>query len=157
MNASWTDRLKSAFRIQISGKLPKVDTGIYHYRREAVGNVTRFHLRVEEDGRGLLVANASVGAILSSTGVWIAKSLLDGKSSEMIHESLRNYFHETRTDQISKDIEKLDEFIRTLANPEDNYPIFNLDDPEWGKPQKIFCPVSRSTVGLILGKRPPSC
>ena len=120
MNASWAEKLKNAFRIQMPGKSPKVDTGIFHYRREAGGNVTRFHLRVEEDGRGLLVANASVGAILSSTGVWIAKAILEGKNPETIHESLRNYFHESRGDQISKDIEKLDEFIRTLANPQIN-------------------------------------
>lgn len=140
MSSSWTEQLQKAFRIQLPKTEVRVPAVIYHYRREAGGNITRFHLRVDEDGSGLLVANASVGAILSRSGVWIAKGILDGKSNEEIRDFLQKNFRESKKGQIDADIIRLNQFIQTLSNPEDNYPIFNFDDPEVATPRRFFAP-----------------
>lgn len=140
MSSSWTEQLQKAFRFQLPKTEVQVPVGIYHYRREAGGNITRFHLRVDEDGSGLLVANASVGAILSRSGVWIAKGILDGTSTEEIRDFLHKNFRENKIGQIDADITRLNQFIKTLSNPEDNYPIFNFDDPEVATPRRFFAP-----------------
>ena len=49
-----------------TGKLTKIfqrtplpKTGLYHYRREGDDEKTRIHLRIDPDGRGLLIVNAN--------------------------------------------------------------------------------------------------
>ena len=57
----------------------EIEPGLHHYMREARGTYTRFYLRVEPDGRGLLLANATAAARLNQSGVIIAKGLFDGQ------------------------------------------------------------------------------
>jgi radical SAM protein with 4Fe4S-binding SPASM domain len=113
---------------QIPSEPATVQPGLYHYMREAGGNYTRFHLRVEPDGRGLLLANASASARLSPTGVLIAKGLLDGDTSGKVLEDLFNSYRGASREEMQRDVERVDHLIRRLGNPEDNYPIVNLED-----------------------------
>ena len=140
MNFEWTEQLHKLFRVRLPESTFKIQKGIYHFRREAQGNITRFHLRVEEDGTGLLLANSAVAARLSPTGVLIAKALLEGMGPEKIKETIHNHYRDVRDDEVDGDIQKLKNFIETLANPEDNYPIFNLDDPSVSTPRELFAP-----------------
>ena len=64
--------------IRPSEKPQLVEQGIYHYTRDDSGTYTRFHLRVDPDGQGYLLVNATIGARLSPSGALIAKELLDG-------------------------------------------------------------------------------
>ena len=50
-----------------------IEPGLYHFFRESEATYTRFHLRVDLDGSGMLLVNATAGARLSPTGVIIAK------------------------------------------------------------------------------------
>jgi radical SAM protein with 4Fe4S-binding SPASM domain len=131
---------RKIFDFRLPRRPKPVPGGIYPYRREAGGNVTRFHLRVDEDGSGLLLANASVAARLSASGVMIAKGLLDAKSPDQIRGEIGKQFRGVDESRLNEDLGKVGEFIETLANPEDNYPIFNLDDPSVGGPQKLMAP-----------------
>ncbi len=140
MNPALGEQIRRFFRVRLPLETPRVQHGIYHYRREQGGNVTRFHLRVEEDGTGLLIANASVAARLSTSGVLIAKALLEGQSQEEVRRAVRESFRSVNDSQVNEDLRKLSIFIETLANPEDNYPIFNLDDPATGTPRALFAP-----------------
>lgn len=140
MNLALNEHIRRFLRVRLPRETPRVQHGIYHYRREQDGNVTRFHLRVEEDGAGLLIANASVAARLSSSGVLIAKALLEGQSQEEVRQAVRESFRRVNDSQVNEDLQKLSVFIETLANPEDNYPIFNLDDPATGTPRALFAP-----------------
>ena len=121
-------------------RLQAVASGIHHFRREGGGRVTRFHLRVEEDGSGLLLANASVAARLSAAGVVIAHGILKDRAADHIRDDVRRIFRGADDARLHSDLEKVTGFIQTLANPEDNYPIFNLDDPSAGPPRKLMAP-----------------
>lgn len=140
MNPALSEHIRRFLRVRLPQETPRVQHGIYHYRREQGGNVTRFHMRVEEDGTGLLLANASVAARLSSSGVLIAKALLEGQSAQMVRQAVRESFRGVSESQLNEDVQKLADYIETLANPEDNYPIFNLDDPATGTPRALFAP-----------------
>ena len=132
--------LKNFFRIQIPDKPVLVKPGIYHFRKEAGGRITRFHLRVESDGSGVLLANASVAARLSPTGVLIAKSRLEGLSYPVISRNMKENFSGASERQVESDVRKISQLIGELSNLEDNYPIFNLDDPSIVTPRHLIAP-----------------
>ncbi|MFN2283401.1 MAG: SPASM domain-containing protein, partial [Anaerolineae bacterium] len=105
-----------------------VAPGIYHAMQEAEGLYTRFHLRVERDGSGMLIANAAAAARLSPTGVLITKGLLDGKSEDTILQDLVANFRGATEGVMRTDIAKVDALITQIITPGDMYPVFNLDD-----------------------------
>ncbi|MCZ7670359.1 MAG: hypothetical protein M5U34_25975 [Chloroflexi bacterium] len=105
-----------------------VESGLYHYQRESDGAYTRFHLRVEPDGQGMLLANASAAARLSPTGVIMAKSLLDGRSPDAILHTIKAGYKGADSDTIQADVAKVSGLINSLAAPGDNYPIINFDE-----------------------------
>jgi len=132
--------LTDFFRVHLPERPAKVKSGVYHFRREAGGKVTRFHLRVEEDGSGMLLANASVAARLSPTGVIIAQSRLEGVAYPVIAQNIKNSFYGATERQIESDVRKITKIIGGMANLEDNYPVFNLDDPSTGPPRSLIAP-----------------
>jgi radical SAM protein with 4Fe4S-binding SPASM domain len=97
--------------------------------QETDGMYSRFHLRVDRDGSGLLMANAAATARLSHTGVFIAKGLLDGKDENAILQDLAENFKGTSKAMMRADIDKVNNLITELINPHDAYPVFNLEDP----------------------------
>ncbi len=102
--------------------------GLYHYMRASDGMYTRFHLRVEPDGHGLLLANAAAAARLSLTGVIMAKGLLEEKTEKEIVTAVRTRYKGATPDEVQADLQRVSNIIHTLLAPEDNYPIFNLDE-----------------------------
>jgi radical SAM protein with 4Fe4S-binding SPASM domain len=108
-----------------------IKPGLYHYMREAEGTFTRFHLRVDSTGNGLLLANASAAARLRPTGVIIAKGLLDGHEEADIVDRLMSAFQDATPWQAGEDVERVRGIISTLDTPGDNYPILNLADPSF--------------------------
>jgi radical SAM protein with 4Fe4S-binding SPASM domain len=132
--------LKEFFRISFPERLGQPKPGIYHFRREAGGKITRFHLRVEEDGSGVLLANASVAARLSPTGVMIAKQRLEGIAYPVIAKNIKDNFYGATEREIEADVRRITKIIGSMANLEDNYPVFNLDDPEVAPPRSLIAP-----------------
>jgi radical SAM protein with 4Fe4S-binding SPASM domain len=132
--------LKEFFRISLPERPAQPKPGIYHFRREAGGKVTRFHLRVEEDGSGVLLANASIAARLSPTGVMIAKQRLEGIAYPVIAKSIKDNFYGATESQIESDVRRITKIIGSMSNLEDNYPVFNLDDPETAPPRSLIAP-----------------
>lgn len=108
-----------------------ITPGMWHYRHEVEGEVTRHHLRIDSDGSGLMVANAAAVALLRPSGAIIAKGLLDGEADGVIIERLLTAFRGATTEQAREDIERVRRLIATLDAPGDNYPIVNLRDPEF--------------------------
>lgn len=107
---------------------PTVEPGIYHYSRDDGGTYTRFHLRIDPDGQGYLLVNATVAARLSPSGGMIAKGLLDGKSANDIIISINKSFRGVSQGKLEHDINQVANIISDLSLPGDNYPIINLDD-----------------------------
>jgi len=120
--------LKNLFSVKRASPPPAVEPGIYHVMQEAEGVYTRFHLRVERDGSGMLIANAAAAARLSPTGVLIAKDLLDGKSADTVLRDLVANFKGASEDVMRADIAKVEALIDQIITPGDMYPVFNLDD-----------------------------
>lgn len=120
--------LKNLFSINRPAAPPAVEPGIYHSVQESEGTYTRFHLRVERDGSGMLIANAAAAARLSPTGVLITKGLLDGKDKEIVLRDLVTNFRGASEDVMRADIAKVEGLIDQIITPGDTYPIFNLDD-----------------------------
>ena len=109
-------------------KPPKpVESGLYHYQRESDGTYTRFHLRVEPDGQGMLLANATAAARLSPTGVLMAYELLNGRSPDQVLKDVKSGYRGADSDTIQADVAKVSGLINTLAAPGDNYPIINFE------------------------------
>ncbi len=120
--------LKNLFSIKRAAPTPAVAPGIYHAMQEAEGVYTRFHLRVERDGTGMLIANAAAAARLSPSGVVIVKDLLEGKSTEAIVADLTANFRGASADVMRADIAQVEALIKQITTPGDTYPVFNLDD-----------------------------
>jgi radical SAM protein with 4Fe4S-binding SPASM domain len=101
-----------------------------HFQREVDGTVARYHLRVDPDGSGILLANASAALRLSETGVIIARGLLEGASPGRISKDLARRFSEVDRSQAAKDVSLVGEAIDELARPRDGMALTSLDDPE---------------------------
>jgi radical SAM protein with 4Fe4S-binding SPASM domain len=115
-------------------------SGVYSFRREKGGAITRFHLRIEKNGYGMLLANSSVACRLSPSGTLIAELLLANKNDQEIETEIRKNFRGTQDEQLKHDIERLKGFIETLSTPDDTYPIFNLQDPALEPPRRLIAP-----------------
>ncbi len=105
-----------------------ISPGLYHYMREHEGLYLRFHLRVEPDGRGMLIANATAAARLSPAGVVIAKGLLDGDDEAGLMRDLEERFRGATRDQMRADLARIQTLLQELTEPGDTYPILNLED-----------------------------
>ncbi len=106
-------------------------TGVLtHFQREIDGAVARYHLRVEPDGSGLLLANASAALRLSETGVVIARGLLEGASPGRISKDVARRFSGVDRSQATKDVTAVGQAIDALAQPRDGMALQSLDDPD---------------------------
>ena len=89
---------------------------------------TRFHLRIDPDGGGLLLANAAEAAWLSPVGVRMAAGVLEGRSDQEIVEEITSAFRGAPEAQVHADLAQVHAMIADLAEPGDNYPVTNLGD-----------------------------
>ncbi len=105
-----------------------VEPGLHHIMQEAHGSFARFHLRVENDGSGMLIANAMAAARLTPSGVVIALGLLEGQAEDEIIQTLKKNFAGTHESMLHSDIQRVNELIERLKDPGDTYPVFNLED-----------------------------
>ncbi len=115
---------------------PTESVRLYHYQRLIGEWPTRFHLRVDPDGRGLLLANAAEAAYLSPVGVQMARGVLEGRSDAAIKQDIKLSFRGVSDIEIETDLGQVYQLIADLSAPGDNYPITNLNDPrasEWSR------------------------
>lgn len=118
--------LLDAIRHWFTSEKP-LQKGIYHYRTPADQEERfRLHLRVEEDGRGILVINAAKVLHLNQTATEHARLILQDKSpEEAVREITRRY--RVSKEQAFKDYESLRDTILTMARTDDVCPITYLD------------------------------
>jgi hypothetical protein len=122
----WFKRL---FDVRPPAIPPPIPAGIHHTMRDVEGVQTRFHLRVERDGSGMLLANSNAAARLSQAGVVIAKGLLfDGASEGEILSDLESRFRGASRAAMRRDVEQVRSLIAHVATPGSDYPIMNFDD-----------------------------
>ena len=101
--------------------------GIYHYRTPLDAEERfRLHLRVEEDGRGILVINAAKVLHLNQTATEWAKLIIeDVPPQEAVKTMQRRYRVDRETAQA--DYDNLHDTIMTLARTDEVCPVTYLD------------------------------
>ena len=85
----------------------------------------RLHLRVEQDGRGLLVINAATVLHLNQTAAEYARLLIQGANEEEAAARLARRYRVSRT-QARADYSRLRDHILTLATTTDLCPVTYL-------------------------------
>jgi len=110
--------------------------GLYHYFRDAGGQVGRFHLRVDPDGWGLLVAGATAAVWLRPSGVIYAKGLLENWPPETIFQLQKRAFGPVPPDRLEADLAEVRQLLDRLQKPGADYPMLNLMDPAWSREVK---------------------
>ena len=122
---------KSHSRRSSVGPQPPVSPGLAHYLRQCDGQFRRFHLRVDDDGTGLLLADATSAVHLSPTAVTIVRGLLEGRDRAQVVAELAAQFPGAPTSLVETDVARVDDLFSQLLESGDRYPIVNLDDPSF--------------------------
>jgi len=86
----------------------------------------RLHLRVEGDGRGLLVVNAATVLHLNQTATEYARLLIQGADEDAVARTVTRRYR-VSGDQAREDYRRLREHILTLATTPDLCPVTYLD------------------------------
>src|SRR5512143_2747816 len=92
--------LRSAFQ---SSPTMAPSLGLHHYVRETEQEKSRIHLRIDPDGHGTLIVNASSVMHLNPTATFMAWLTLEGKSeAETVRAMSKKWKVESR--QIAEDL-----------------------------------------------------
>lgn len=113
-----------------------IQSGLYHYFRDTGGQVARFHLRVDPDGWGLLVAGATAAVWLRPSGVIYAKGLLENLPPEKIFQLQNLAFGPVPAERLKADLAEVQRLLDQLQRPGTEYPMINLMDPAWSREVK---------------------
>ncbi|MFC2052755.1 radical SAM protein [Chloroflexota bacterium] len=100
--------------------------GLYHYERQAVGEKSRIHLRIDEDGSGLLIVNASRVMHLNPTAAFMSYLTLEEFPTEQAVRTLNSRYKITSR-QAKHDYTHLVGQINELTRPDSACPIHDLD------------------------------
>jgi radical SAM protein with 4Fe4S-binding SPASM domain len=123
--------------------------GLYPFDRAIDDQRTaRYHLRVDPDGGGLLVVNATACAHLTPSGALIAHRLLQGHSEEAVLHALAQGFDGAAVEQHRQDVARVQALLAELAEPAGRYPVFNLDDPSAGPGRSRLFPPIEAVIPL---------
>ncbi|MGA9398720.1 MAG: radical SAM protein [Anaerolineaceae bacterium] len=149
-------KLNEFFRSFTSTEKQKVlAPGIYHYQSPPdVEPPYRLHLRLEEDGTGILIVNASTFLHLNQTAAEYVYHLVHGTSEESIITRVASRYNGINKNQIRKDYSDLREQIQTLISTPDlepeSYLNFERVDPhskELSAPLRLDCALTYKTEG----------
>lgn len=111
---------------QLLHPVNKPGTGIYHYRREDDNGKARIHLRIDPDGRGLLIVNANQVVHLNPSAAQMAFFHLEGVAPDIVARSLRRDFNVSRT-EAKADYQSFIYQLEELLAPDGACPICELD------------------------------
>jgi hypothetical protein len=130
--------------------------GIFHYQAPPDAPVPyRLHLRLEPDGNGLLIVNASTILHLNQTAAEFAYHLIKQTPEDQIVREISGRYRVSR-EQARQDFHLLSDRIRTLINTPDLDPEMFLDfertAPYSGKisaPYRLDCAVTYRLPGAV--------
>jgi len=106
---------------------PKLPTsGIYHFEHQKDHSKNRIHLRVENDGNGLLLVNAARAYHLNPSATAIAYWKLSGRTENEIFNSLTHYF-EITDNQMADDAKSFLAQMEVITDPDESCPLCELD------------------------------
>lgn len=106
--------------------LPLPEPGMYHYVHQQGKNKARIHLRLEQDGHGLLLVNANRVFHLNPTAAFMAYLSLEGISPEGCVLSVMRAYNVPQK-QAEKDYEAFERQLQELTLPEGPCPVCDLE------------------------------
>lgn len=119
-------KLEELFDELFSAKQP-IAAGMYPYQAPSDAEQPyKLHLRIEEDGSGLLIINASTVLHLNQTAAELAYYLVQGMSDEEIEAKIAERYEVDR-ERAADDLLEFVEKINTLLQTEDLDPVTYLD------------------------------
>lgn len=104
---------------------PKVRSGLYHYRGGGDFQGLRLHLRVEEDGSGVLIVNASRVLFMNRTATEHVHLFMEGRSEEEAVREIRKRFRVDRETAL-QDHRDILFVVNTFAKTPDICPVSYL-------------------------------
>src|SRR5512146_2742919 len=124
------DQLKSRLS-SIAGPAPQPATtdpqpGLYHYRKEAPGEQARLHLRIDPDGRGVLMVNASRVYHLNPSAATMAYYSLEGLEESQALAALQKKYHAGKA-QLRGDYAQTMRQLEGLIHPDGACPVHDLE------------------------------
>jgi radical SAM protein with 4Fe4S-binding SPASM domain len=103
----------------------RVKTGLYHYRATGKWQGLRLHLRIEEDGSGVLIINASRVLFLNRTAAEHLYHFVTGKTEEEAAREIQRVFR-VEYESALNDHQDLLFIINTFAKTSDVCPVSYL-------------------------------
>jgi hypothetical protein len=148
----FTDLIRTFTSTEKQKTLP---AGTYHYQSPPdVEQPYRLHLRLEEDGSGILIVNASTFLHLNQTAAEYAYHLVHGSLEESVVNRVAARYSNINKNQIRKDYLDMRDRILTLINTPDLEPETYLDferlDPHstsLSAPLRLDCALTYKTQG----------
>ncbi len=100
--------------------------GLFHFDYQSDGERSRVHLRIDQDGSGLLLVNASRVMHLNPTAAAMAYFILHDSDQDAAIRSLAKTFR-VSIEQLSNDYTQVREQLSELVKPDGACPIHELD------------------------------
>lgn len=119
-------KIITELKSRLSPSQPTNSPGLYHYIRMTTGEKSRIHLRVDPDGRGLLLVNASRVMHLNPTATVMARLLLDGIPTSQAVTSLTHLYKVTPA-QAEVDFTSFSAQLDELVRPDSACPVHELE------------------------------
>ncbi|MDO9299799.1 MAG: radical SAM protein [Anaerolineales bacterium] len=112
----------------VNRKLPVVNpkSGLFHYVRETANEKSRIHLRIDPDGTGTLIVNASSVMHLNPTAALMAYLILEEVDEAQAVKTIHQKYRVSKA-QANKDISEFRIQISELLNPDGVCLIHDLD------------------------------
>ena len=119
--------LFSRVKLEPTGHVPLLDTGIFHFIRESGEGKKRIHLRVEPDGTGTLLVNASQIYHFNPSATLMARAILEKYDDKDIIQSLHETF-DVKSAEAADDLADFRGKFSLIISPTDNpCPICDLE------------------------------
>jgi radical SAM protein with 4Fe4S-binding SPASM domain len=109
-----------------SPAVPSPPPGLYHYRVEGADEKSRVHLRLDPDGRGTLIVNASRVMHLNPTAALMAYLTLEKVEPSQAVRTICKQYRVSRS-QAQADLQVIRDQLNELIRPDGACPIHELD------------------------------
>ncbi len=116
--------LKSVFHSTPASAAPL--PGLHHYVRENEQEKSRIHLRIDADGHGTLIVNASSVMHLNPTATFMAWLILEGMAEQECVRALTSRYSVSRQ-QAKNDLVSIQFQLEELVRPDGACPIHDLE------------------------------
>lgn len=124
----WLKRSFVNLRARLAGQSSSASTApqLYHYVHQGTGERSRIHLRVDPDGNGLLMINASRVMHLNPTATLMARLALEGQTEDQAISALVSSYR-VESSQARQDYVHFRQQLDELVRPDGACPVHEME------------------------------